>query len=235
MYRIETALSWLKRAHRRRRVTREDGAKQGHFPVGQQRRTRTLEENQEACAVPNNVVRLPRWSPYVVGAAIGVLSWVTFAWMHQALGTSTSYVHAAAGVEKALVPAHVAGNEYFVKALGTPESPKPLITWQVALVVMLGVGAFVAARLGRSSHVEHVPALWAWRFGGSRLLRYAAAFAGGALLIFGARLADGCTSGHGISGGLQLALSSWIFLVAMFAAGIAAAMLMFGSEGRRHV
>jgi len=37
--------------------------------------------------------------------------------------------------------------------------------------------------------------------------------------MFGARLAQGCTSGHGISGALQLAVSSWTFVVVLFASG----------------
>lgn len=48
---------------------------------------------------------------------------------------------------------------------------------------------------------------------GSRLFW---SFAGGFLLIIGARLAGGCTSGHIISGGMQLALSSWIFAAVVF-------------------
>jgi uncharacterized membrane protein YedE/YeeE len=42
------------------------------------------------------------------------------------------------------------------------------------------------------------------------------AFTGGFLLIIGARLAGGCTSGHIISGGMQLALSSWLFAIFVF-------------------
>lgn len=41
-------------------------------------------------------------------------------------------------------------------------------------------------------------------------------FIGGFLLITGARMAGGCTSGHIISGGMQLALSSWIFAAVVF-------------------
>lgn len=183
----------------------------------------------------NKIFRSPRWSPYVAGIGIGVLSWITFAWMGKALGTSTSYVNVAGAVEKVVAPGHVAGNEYFTRTLGTAEEPKPVFDWQMALVLMLAVGAFTAARLGRSGYVEHVPQLWSWRFGKSRMRRYAGAFGGGVLLLFGARLAGGCTSGHGISGGLQLALSSWTFLIAMFVAGIATAMLLFGKEGGQHV
>lgn len=44
------------------------------------------------------------------------------------------------------------------------------------------------------------------------------AFTGGFLLLFGARLAGGCTSGHIISGGMQLAVSSWVFALFVFTA-----------------
>ena len=43
------------------------------------------------------------------------------------------------------------------------------------------------------------------------------AFVGGFILIFGARMAGGCTSGHVISGGIQLAASSLAFAVFVFA------------------
>jgi hypothetical protein len=53
---------------------------------------------------------------------------------------------------------------------------------------------------------------------------------GGFLIMFGARVAGGCTSGHGISGSLQLALSGWIFFIAVFAGGILAALLLKTKE-----
>ena len=176
-----------------------------------------------------------RWSPYWVGAAIGILSWITFALMGKALGVSTTFVRAAATAEKIVASEHVASNEYFVKYLGTPEKPKPTFEWQFALVVMLPVGAFAAARFAGSRLHEAVPKLWAWRFGPSRRFRYGMAFLGGAILMFGARLAGGCTSGHGISGGLQLALSSWVFFLSLFAAGIVTAFLLYGKNGGDHV
>ena len=182
-----------------------------------------------------NLLRMPRWSPYAVGAAIGALSWITFAFMGKALGTSTTMVRAAGAIERSVAPGHVADNAYFTKYLGSVDQAKPVFEWQFALVVMLAVGAFVAARLGRSRHREHVPALFAWRFGPSRIKRYAIAFVGGAILLFGARLAGGCTSGHGISGGLQLAVSSWVFIASMLASGIATAFAIYGREGRSHV
>ncbi|HAI10768.1 MAG TPA: hypothetical protein DCM28_03630, partial [Phycisphaerales bacterium] len=49
------------------------------------------------------------------------------------------------------------------------------------------------------------------------------------------RMAGGCTSGHGISGGLQLAVSSWAFFFAMFGSGVVTAFALFGLKGRSHV
>ena len=65
-------------------------------------------------------------------------------------------------------------------------------------------------------------------------LRYAMAFVGGVILMFGARLAGGCTSGHGISGSLQLAISGWTFFIAVFVAGIVTAFSLYGKV-RSHV
>ena len=56
--------------------------------------------------------------------------------------------------------------------------------------------------------------------------RYLNAFAGGVLILFGARLAGGCTSGHIISGITQLSLSGMVFGAGVFATGIATAKLI---------
>jgi hypothetical protein len=178
-----------------------------------------------------NWLKQPRWSPYVVGIGIGVLSWVTFGLMSKALGTSTTLVRWTGLAESLVAKQHVVGNEYYAKYL----VDKPAVDWQMMLVIALPVGALISALLSGSFRVERVPDLWSWRFGPSRWVRYAGAFAGGALLLFGARLAGGCTSGHGISGGLQLSVSSWIFFATFFAAGIVTAFAMFGKEARNHV
>ncbi len=183
----------------------------------------------------SSILSQSRWSPYWVGAAIGILSWVTFAFMGKALGVSTTFVRAVGAAEKIVASGHVNANPYFVKYLGTPEKPKPTFEWQFALVVMLPFGALAAARCARTRFHERVPKLWVWRFGPSKWFRYGMAFLGGVIIMFGARLAGGCTSGHGISGGLQLALSSWVFFLSLFAAGIMTAFLLFGKSGGDHV
>ncbi len=176
-----------------------------------------------------NPLRYPRWSPYVVGAGIGVLSWATFYFMNKALGTSTSFVGASEAALCTVAAEHVQNSEYFLKEYGAKGGGfKPIFDWQMALDLALVLGAFIAAWFGGTFKVERVPTLWAERFGPSVARRYAAAFAGGFILLFGARMAGGCTSGHGISGSLQLAVSSWVFFAAMFATGIVTAAAMYG-------
>lgn len=165
--------------------------------------------------------RLARWGPYLAGAGIGVLSWVVFATVDQPLGISTA-VSQASGATAEVVAGHeaVATNPYWARHL-----PR----WDYGTLFLVGtfLGALLSVLAGRSFRVETVPAVWRQRFGPSTPKRLAAAFAGGVLTLYGARMAGGCTSGHGISGSLQLALSSWTFLVVMFLSGILTAAVVF--------
>lgn len=175
-----------------------------------------------------NPLRQVRWSPYVVGAAIGVLSCFAFATANHPLGITTPFEHTAALVGKAVVPGAAETNPYY-----RDESPK--IGWEWMLVVGVFVGGVLSARLSGDHTRLKVPPLWAWRFGPSVGVRLTAAFFAAALMMFGARVADGCTSGHGISGTLQLAVSSWVFAILIFAVAVATALLAYGREARHHV
>jgi uncharacterized membrane protein YedE/YeeE len=89
------------------------------------------------------------------------------------------------------------------------------------------LGSLLSVLASRTFRWEKVPATWAQQFGNSASKRLAAAFLGGIIIMFGARMAGGCTSGHGISGSLQLALSSWTFFLTMFGFGILTALVLF--------
>jgi len=171
----------------------------------------------------DNLFRRERWSPYVVGSGIGVLSWITFALMGSALGVSTTPVRVAGLLGSLFSPEHVRATTYYMNYF----QRAPAIEWQFALVLLLPVGAWTAARLAGSRRLEHMPNIWRETIGGTRGSRYFWSFIGGAILLFGARLAGGCTSGHGISGGLQLSVSSWLFLAAMFVSGVATAFAIY--------
>ena len=103
------------------------------------------------------------------------------------------------------------------------------------LVMGVFLGAYLSSKLSGDRSPERVPPLWRWRFGDKPAVRYCGAFVGGFIMMLGARIAQGCTSGHAISGALQLALSSWMFAPLIFAVGIATAFLLYGKEGRSHV
>ena len=161
------------------------------------------------------------WSPYLVGGLIGVLSMFTFYFSDKPLVASTGYARLAGMIGRVVAPKHTDSLKYF-------QDNKPAVDWEVMLVVGAVLGAFLAAWQGNELTGEWVPAMWAARFGeGSLTLRLGAALVGGILMAFGARLAGGCTSGHGISGTMQLSVGSWIAVLCFFAGGIPAAMLMF--------
>jgi uncharacterized protein len=161
------------------------------------------------------------WSPYLVGALIGLLSMATFYFSNKPLSVSTAYARLAGLVGNLFSKAHTENLKFY-------QDTKPKIEWQVMLVVGMLLGAVIAATTGGEMAPAWVPAMWENRFGPDIALRLGVAFLGGVLLAYGARLAGGCTSGHGISGALQLSVSSWIALACFFIGGVATAMLIYG-------
>ncbi len=163
----------------------------------------------------------PAWSPYLVGALIGLLTMLTFYFSDKPLGASTAYARIAGLLGKMVAPRHTESLKYY-------QDNKPAIDWEVMLVVGAIGGAFLAAWQGGESTGEWLPPMWEARFEmNSYALRTVTALIGGVFMAFGARLAGGCTSGHGISGALQLSAGSWIALICFFAGGITTALLMF--------
>jgi uncharacterized membrane protein YedE/YeeE len=160
-------------------------------------------------------------TPYLVGAGIGVLSMLTFYFSDKPLGASTAYARISGMLGKLLAPRHTESLKYF-------KETRPMVEWEVMLLAGILVGALLAAWSGGQLTGEWLPPLWQARFGAdSHALRIATAFGGGALMAFGARLAGGCTSGHGISGALQLSVGSWIAVLCFFIGGMAVAMPLF--------
>lgn len=171
------------------------------------------------------------WNPYVAGALVGVLALasvlVTTVVLDkgQYLGASTTFVRAAGMVEKVVDADEVAANIYYQKE-------KIKLDWQMMLVIGVFVGAFVSARLGKTQRSESVPPIWSERFGHSSIVRALGAFVGGFILIFGARMAGGCPSGHGMSGNMQLSVSSLVALVCFMVGGVVTARLLYRKGGR---
>lgn len=163
---------------------------------------------------------MQRWSPYAVGIGIGILSWLTFVLSDKPIGCSTAFARTSAMIERLLRGDKVLARPYYRKFA-------PRIDWEWMLVLGIVVGAFVSAVFAGDLQAEWVPARWAAAFGPNAAVRIGVALAGGVLMGLGARWAGGCTSGHGISGSLQLTVSSWIAVVCFFVSGITGAMLLF--------
>ncbi len=159
-------------------------------------------------------------SPYVIGGAIGLLNIAAFAIFRKGIGISGAYESSAALAVRQLAPdvAHV--NDY-VKARKEP--PKFNYEWWLLVGTILG-GMAAARRAGGS---DALPPDDPMR--GQAKRSRIASVAGGAMLMFGARMADGCTSGHGLSGTAQGAASSWLFTPLMFGIG---SMLARGARRR---
>lgn len=162
----------------------------------------------------------PAWSPYLVGAGIGVLSWLTFYFSDKAIGASSFYAAVAGLFGKLFARRHTESLHYYQK------NP-PAIGWESVFVIAAIIGGFIAATTGGEFRNEWLHPMWVARFGESIGLRIGVAFGGGILMAFGARLAGGCTSGHGISGTLQLNVASWIAVICLFIGGVAVAMPLY--------
>ena len=161
------------------------------------------------------------WSPYLVGALIGLLSMATFYFSNQPLGASTAYARLAGLIGKLISKNHTASLKFY-------QETKPKVQWDVMLLIGVFLGACLAAYGGGEITGWWIPPLWEEHFGSSYALRLGVAFLGGVVMAFGARLAGGCTSGHGISGALQLSVGSWVALICFFIGGVVTANLMFG-------
>ena len=160
------------------------------------------------------------WSPYAAGILIGLLQIPAFLLIETALGTSSSYVTIAAHMA-AFADTSVSKMDYFAKHMYGAKN-----LWQLAMVIGIVVGAFVSMKISGTRR-QRISPVWNRAVGFRSLSNRAPmAFVGGFIMVLGARIADGCTTGHGISGVTQLALGSTVAVTAMFAGAIATALLM---------
>ncbi len=165
------------------------------------------------------------WNPFVAGALAGLLAilsvYVTQKMINKSefLGTSTTFVRVTGLVEKAVVPEHVASNDYFT-------STKVKVDWQMLLVVGVFIGALISSVTDGSFKIEPIPPLWKQYHGGSIINRAIWSILGGIVALFGVRMAGGCPSGHGLSGMMQLATSGLVAMGGFMAGGFVVARIV---------
>jgi len=159
------------------------------------------------------------WSPYVAGALSGLLAVLSVVVAGKYLGASTTFVRAIGMAEATLSPGLV-DTPYFLKYTLA-------VDWQFMFVVGIVIGAFIASRTDGSFHVQTVPDMWRERFGKAWSPRALTAFFGGVIAIYGARLAGGCPSGHGLSGLAQMSVSGFIAAACFFIGGVVMARIVY--------
>lgn len=145
----------------------------------------------------------PFGNPYLWGFVLGIVLLAAFVLAGRGLGVS--------GALGAVVGAG-------------PERDRTmslLDSWIVVEVLGLIAGALLSAKLaGRMTlAVERGPRV-------DNTTRLALGFGGGALVGFASRLARGCTSGQGLTGGALLSPGGWLFMICLFAGAYATAYLV---------
>ncbi len=124
------------------------------------------------------------WSPYIAGACAGLVLVLSVWFTGKYFGASTSFVRSAGLIEQILSAERVEKMDYFMKTA-------PKIDWQWMFVFGILIGSLAASRLSGTFRLQAVPDMWQERFGPGVTSRAVAAFLGGLVAMFGARLADG--------------------------------------------
>lgn len=89
--------------------------------------------------------------------------------------------------------------------------------WELFFLTGAFISGILISLIRKEFRITLIHSNWEKYKGNSASKRIIWAFIGGFILIFGARMAGGCTSGHVISGGMQLSVSSLLFAVFVFA------------------
>jgi uncharacterized membrane protein YedE/YeeE len=157
------------------------------------------------------------WSPYIAGIGLGLTLLATFYIAGWGLGASSAFSLLAGVGLKDISPEYAQSLDYFSQYLNVAS---PLLNWVLFEVGGLFLGALAGAGFSRNFRITFDKPQ-NMRTG----TRVVTSFAGGIIIGFSSRLARGCTSGVALSGGAQLAVSGWIFVIAMFVSGFVVAAL----------
>ena len=129
------------------------------------------------------------WNPYLAGAATGILIILSVWISGKFFGTSTTFARVAAWLE-AGIGIDTTTNAYFA-AKGGKYGAGVLPDWQLLFVGGIFIGALISSRISGEFKFQAVPDMWSRQFGANPVKRGFAAFLGGVIALFGARLAGG--------------------------------------------
>lgn len=162
-----------------------------------------------------NFLQQKRWAPYIVGSLIGMVMVTSYYLTGVFLGISSGCTKFA--LIFSCISCHYSSSsiynlsEYF----------------QVVVIFGVVIGSFISSYFSKSFTQDAVPSLWRMNFGDSFTKRALFSFVGGIIVIFGARIAGGCTSGKSIASGLQLLLPAWIFTLSLFSTAVITSFILY--------
>jgi len=144
-----------------------------------------------------------RWILTGIGLALLNIALFFIGWQEQPMGASSSYPYIGDNIT------YLTSSSYY----GTISKAG---NWEMWFLIGAFLAGIFSTLFKRNFRLQMTHSLWRKYRGNSYKNRAWWAFIGGVLLIFGARMAGGCTSGHIISGGMQFAVSSYIFAIFTF-------------------
>ncbi len=156
------------------------------------------------------------WNPYVAGVGVGLVLFTAVMLTGNGIGASGGIARVGAALMDLVSPAHVDTHAYWVTLAGGVA--RPLSHHLVWLGVGAVLGGLLSGAVAGRLRIEvvkgpRIPVNW----------RLVAAFGGGAMVGFAARLARGCTSGQALSGGMVMSVGSWLFMFGVFGGAYALA------------
>lgn len=145
-----------------------------------------------------------RW--LLAGIALAILNVFIFSIFiaDRPIGASTTFPYLAD------LLSGTTNNEYFNKIEKSGR-------WEFIFLAGAFLAGLIASLYKREFKLTFIHTNWRKYKGTSVPKRIGWSFLGGFILILGARMAGGCTSGHILSGGMQLSLSSLVFAIFTFA------------------
>lgn len=150
------------------------------------------------------------------GVGLAVLNGIVFlsSVTNRPIGASTSYPYLADKM------AGLTQNPYYEKIAGAGH-------WEFIFLIGAVLAGLVLSLVFKEFKLITVHTRWEKYKGASPGKRIGYALLGGFILIYGARMAGGCTSGHILSGGMQFAISSLVFAVFVLSGLVTAGRLFY--------
>ena len=139
------------------------------------------------------------------GIALAILNPIIFltSVTNRPIGASTTFPYIAD------LLTGITQNNYFTKIESAGN-------WEIIFLAGAFLAGLIISLIKKEFKIKLIHSNWEKYKGSSPIKRIIWSFVGGFILIFGARMAGGCTSGHILSGGMQIAISSLLFAVFTF-------------------